>query len=169
MGDMSQDAWIFIWMYVDLVYQLESLVYYNMRLCALIFHFLFFFEFFMLIWISVKPKFDQHLNKFETWKWKTKPGSFLVTPKWSFCEVLENFMFQIQNLFSSLQETQFETGRYEPRYMNFHLNVCRPCLSTWIISIWHYKTMCVGFTFFWCFMNILCIFEFRSNLGLTNI
>ena len=102
LGDMSQDALIFVWMYVDLVYQLESLVYDIIRLCALVFIFLIFFEFFMLISNLVKPKFDQHLNKFETWKWKTKPVSFLVTPKWSFGEVLENFMFQIQNHFSSL-------------------------------------------------------------------
>ena len=134
-----------------------------------IYIFLMFYEYLMHIWISVKPRFDQHLNKFETWKWKTKPGSFLVTPKWSFCEVLENFMFQIQNHFSSLQKTQFENGRYEPRCMNFHLNVCRPCLSTWIVSIWHYKTMCIGFSIFWFFLNFLCSFEFRSNLSLTNI
>ena len=105
----------------------------------------------MHIWISDIPNIDQHSNKFETWKWKTKPGSFLVTPKWSFYEVLENFMFQIQTLFFSFQETHFENGWYEPRYKKFHLNVCRPSLSTWIVSTWHYKTMCVGFT-------ILCSF-----------
>ena len=103
--------------------------------------FLIFFECLMHIWISVKPNYDQHLNNFETWKWKTKSGSFLVTPKWSFYEVLENFMFQIQNLFSSFQETRFETRRYETRYMKFHLNVCRPCLLTRMISRWHYKTV----------------------------
>ena len=52
-------------MYLDLVYQLELLVYDKVRTCALVFHFLIFFEFFMLILKSVKPKFDQHLNKFE--------------------------------------------------------------------------------------------------------
>ena len=69
-------------------------------ICNIIF-FLMFFEIFMLILKSVKPKFDQYLNKFKTWKWKNKPGSFLVTPKWSFGEFLENFMLQIQNHISS--------------------------------------------------------------------
>ena len=38
-----QDALIFVWMYVDLVYQLESLVYDIIRLWALVFHFFCFF------------------------------------------------------------------------------------------------------------------------------
>jgi hypothetical protein len=51
-----------------------------------------FFEFFMRTWILVKSKlarFDQALNKFKTWKWKSKHVSFLVTPKLSFSEVFE--------------------------------------------------------------------------------
>ena len=66
----------------------------------MIYLFLNVFEFIMLISNSVKPKFDQYLNKLLTWKLKTKHGSFLVTPKWSFCEVFENFMLQFQNHFS---------------------------------------------------------------------
>ena len=37
-----------------------------MRRFFIFFHF---FEFVMVIWILVKTNFDQHLNKFETWKW----------------------------------------------------------------------------------------------------
>ena len=85
------------------------------RLCEVVF----FFEFFMIIWISVKPKFDQHLNKFETWKWKSKPGSFLVTPKWSFGVFLGNFMLQIQNHISShmrVQSLRFEISHHIQAY-----------------------------------------------------
>ena len=78
----------FVWMYLDLVYQLELLVYDKLRTCALVFHFFDFFEYFVIISNLVKAKFDQHLNKFYTPNWKSKPGSFLVTPKWTFGEVL---------------------------------------------------------------------------------
>ena len=99
LGDMSQDPLIFVWMYVDLVYQLESLVYDIIRLCALVLNF---------FW----------------------------------------------NFYAHLNATEFEM----PRCINFCLNVCRPCLSTWIVNIWHYKTMCVGFLFF-LFFYFLCSFE----------
>ena len=75
LGDMSQDALIFVWMYVDLIYQLESLVYDIIRLCAVVFYFFWFF-----FW----------------------------------------------NFYAHLNETKFEIGRYEPRCINFCLNVCRP-------------------------------------------
>ena len=89
-------------MYVDLVYQLESLVYDIIRLCAQVFPFFWFIlNFLCSFQISVKPNFDQHSNKFKTWKWKSKPGSFLVTPKWNFGEVFKISMLQIQNPFSS--------------------------------------------------------------------
>ena len=54
--------------------------------------FLIFFNFVLLIWILVKPNFDQDLNKSKTSKWRTKPGYFLVNPKWSCGEVFEIFM-----------------------------------------------------------------------------
>jgi hypothetical protein len=47
------------------------------------------------------PRFDQDLNQFKTWKWKWKPGFFLVTPKWSFWEFFQFPMFETQNHFSS--------------------------------------------------------------------
>jgi hypothetical protein len=67
-----------VWLCLVLVYQLECLLYYIRRLCAFVFHFLNFvwpFE----SWSN--PRFDQGLNKFKTWKWKCKHGSFLVTPR----------------------------------------------------------------------------------------
>ena len=54
----------------------------------------------MLIWILLKSNFDQDLNKFQTWKWKTKHGSFLVTPKWSSGEVFETFHVPTLNHFT---------------------------------------------------------------------
>ncbi len=91
-----------VWICLDLVYQLECLLYDIRRLCALVFHFFWFiFKFLCLFESWSNPKFDQDLNKFKTWKWKGKPGSFLVTLKWSFWKVLEIFMFETQNNFSS--------------------------------------------------------------------
>ena len=44
------------------------------------FSFFYFFEFYTHIFESLwNPSFDQDLNKFRTWKWKGKLGSFLVT------------------------------------------------------------------------------------------
>ena len=81
-----------VWICLDLVYQLECLLYDIRRLCALVFYFFwFFFEFLCPFESWSNPRFDQDLNKFKTWKWKSKPGSFLVTPKWSFWEVYWNF------------------------------------------------------------------------------
>ena len=162
LGDMSQDALIFIRMYIVLVYQLESLVYDIIRLCALVFHFfLIFFEFCMLISNLDKPKFDQHLNKFETWKWKTKPGSFLVTPKWSFGEVLENFMFQIQNHFSSLWVELFATSIVvshlcEDFLMKIHIDHVYYFIS-------HNTTMCAGFKFLRFFELLVLILMFGQT------
>ena len=100
----------FVWMYLNLVYQLELLVYDKLRTCALVFHFFdFFFEYFVIISNLVKAKFDQHLNKFYTPNWKSKPGSFLVTPKWRFGEVLDNFMLQISNHLSSHMRVQMSS------------------------------------------------------------
>ena len=57
------------------------------------------------------------------------------------CEVVFHYWF-FWIIYAHLNATEFETGRYEPRCINFLLNACRSCLSPWFISIWHYKTMC---------------------------
>ena len=67
--------------------------------------FWFFFEYFVIISNLVKAKFDQHLNKFYTPNWKSKPGSFLVTPKWTFGEVLKDFILKSQT--TSLHTWEF--------------------------------------------------------------
>ena len=90
-----------VWICLDLVYQLECLLCDIRRLCALVFIFFIFFEFLCPFESWSNPRFDQDLNKFKTWKWKGKPGSFLVTPKWSFWEVFEIPMFETQNHFFS--------------------------------------------------------------------
>ena len=99
------DTW-FVWfeyICLDLVYQLECLLYDIRRLYDLVFHF---FWNFMPIWILVKyTSYDQDVNKFNTWKWKGKHGSFLVTLKWCFWRVLEISKFETQNHFSSCLTT----------------------------------------------------------------
>ena len=65
------------------------------------FSFFWFFLIFCRFESWSNPRFDQDLNKFKTWKWKGKPGSFLVTPKWSFWEVFEISMFETPKHFSS--------------------------------------------------------------------
>ena len=91
-----------VWICLDLVYQLECLLYDIRKLCALVF---LFSDFFLEFWCTFEswsnPRFDQDLNKFKTWKWKGKAGSFLVTLKWSFWEVFEISMFETKNHFSS--------------------------------------------------------------------
>jgi hypothetical protein len=79
-----------VWICLDLVYQLEWLQYDIRILCALVFIF-YLFWIFMPIWSWSNPRFNQDLNKFKTWKWKGKPVSFLVTPKWGFWEGFWNF------------------------------------------------------------------------------
>ena len=62
------------------------------------------FQFFLNLLCSFEfwsnTNFDQHLNKLGTWKWKYKPGSILVTPKWSYGEVFETFHVPTLNHFS---------------------------------------------------------------------
>jgi hypothetical protein len=93
-----------VWICLDLVYQLECLLYiWHKNAMSFVFSFSwFFFWFFMPIWIFwSNPRFDQYLNKFKTRKWKGNHGSFLVTLKWSFWDVLEISMFETQNDFFS--------------------------------------------------------------------
>ena len=76
------DTWFVyvVWIYLDLVYQLECLLYDIRKLCALVFHFSDFVLILMPIWILSNPRFDQdNWNKFKTWKWKGKPVSFLIS------------------------------------------------------------------------------------------
>ena len=126
-------------------------------MCRVFSFFWFFFEFFMLIWILVKPTFDQHLSNFKTWKWKGKHGSFLVTPKWSNFKVL--FIFMTQNWYHlSSPLTSYDDVRdITLGTWFFRSHVYRSCLSTWIVSKWHYKTMCGGFPFFRFFLIFMLI------------
>ncbi len=118
-----------VWICPDLVYQLECLLYDIRKLCALVFHFLIFLNFLCRFESWSNPRFDQDLNKYRTWKWKEKPVSFLVTPKWSFWEVFEFSMFETQNHFSTcfwLHKIEF---RVRGRYMIF----LRIFMPIWIL------------------------------------
>ena len=70
-----------VWICLDLVYQLECLLYDIRWLCALVFHFFDFFEVLCPFESWSNPRFDQDLNIFNTWKCKGKPESFLSHSK----------------------------------------------------------------------------------------
>ena len=138
-------------------------IWHKNTLCACFPFFDFFLNYLCSIWILVKPNFDQDLNKFETWKCKTKPGSFLAAPKWSIGEVFENFMFKIQNHFSSTLTLYDRVWDITLDTWILSSNVFVTCLWTVIVSIWHNKIMCAGFSFFQYFLNFLLIFMFGQT------
>ena len=132
--------------------------------------FLIFFEFFVIISNLVKAKFDQHLNKFYTPNWKSKPGSFLVTPKWTFGEFLKDFILQITNHLSS--------------HMRVHSLRCLISHHIAIYFVWMYldlvyqlellvydklRTCALVFHFFDLFWIFCDYFKFGQTLSLTNI
>ena len=127
-----------VWMYLQLVYQLEWLQYDITRRRVMVYHFFRFFLNFLgsfEFWSNLK--FDQHLHKFKTWKWKTKPGSFLATPKWSFSEILHFFIFKTFHHFSSPLTSYDKVWDITLGTSIFRSNVSTACLSTWIGSTWH--------------------------------
>ena len=115
---------LFGWMYLYFLYQLKWLVYDIRRLCVQSLHF--FWCFFNILWIfefGSNRRVDQHLNKFKTWKWKTKPGSFLFTTKWSFGEVSQDFM--LENLDFIWQKWEITT---------MYMNCLVECTCTFFIN-----------------------------------
>jgi len=100
------------------------------------------------------------LNKFKTWKWNGKHESFLTHSK---MKVLENFMFETQNP-SSLHMFDFIRQSLGLGVDMIHdisaLNMSRPCLSTWMLTIWHKKAIYVfWFSIFLNFSEFLLPFE----------
>ena len=98
----------FVWMYVDLVYQLQSLVYHKIRLCAQVSHFLIFLNFICSFWTLVKPNIEHWTIKsrvnekwFRVGTWKVSKTSpelhFGVTKK----DPGLVFHFHVWNLFKS--------------------------------------------------------------------
>ena len=130
-----------VWICLNLVYQLECLLYDIRRPCAFVFHFSIFFKNFMHIWFWSNPRFNQDLNKFQAWKWKRKPRSFLI----SHSKIYEAFGTYLKfpclkpktnSLHDWLHKTEFRVrGRYTHDFSG--LNMSRPCLSTWVFTIWH--------------------------------
>ena len=110
---------------LDLVYQLECLLYDIIILCALVFIFFDFFWIFMPIWSWSNPRLNQYLNKFKTWKWKGKPVSFLISH--SKMKLLGRFLKfpclkpKTTSLRAWLHKTKF---RVRGRYMIFLVWIC---------------------------------------------
>ena len=98
---------------------MESLVYDIRTLCEQVLHFSDFFELYILISNLVKLRFDQDLNKFKAWKWKTKPGTFLFTPKWTYFQSFVPFHDSKFKPFSSTLDFMRHSWRYHIPYMIF--------------------------------------------------
>ena len=119
------------------------------------------------------------LNKFKTWKWNGKHESFLTHSK---MKVLENFMFETQNP-SSLHMFDFirqSLARVRGRYIWYihdisalNMSRDRPCLSTWMLTIWHkikaIYICALVFHFFWIFLNFYSHLNLGQILGLTKV
>ena len=150
-----------VWIYLDLVYQLECLRSDIRRLCAFVFYFIFIFLCPFVSWSN--PRFDQDLNKFKTWKWKGKHVSFLISH--SKMKLLGRFLkfpclkSKTTSLRAWLHKTKF---RARGRNMIFLIWICLDlvyeleCLRT----IWHKKAICFGFSFF---------LKFYAHLNLDQI
>ena len=111
----------------------------------------------MLIWILVKPNFDQDLNKFQTWKWKTKPRS-LVTPKWSSGEVFETFHVPTLNHFSFTPDFIVQCS-IKPHSMHGFLACMYVDLVYQIQSlVYHIRRLCAQVSHFLDFFNSMCSF-----------
>jgi len=148
-----------VWICLDLVYQLECL-WHKKAIYVLWFSIFFIFSKFLCpfkYWSN--PRFDQGLIKFKTWQWKGKHESFLSHSK---MKVLEIFMFETQNP-SSLHMFDFIRQSLGLGVDMIHdisgLNMSRPCLSTWMLTIWHKKAIYVlwffiFFIFFWIFTPV---------------
>ena len=122
-------------------------------------------------WLN--PMFDLDLNKYKIWKRKGKPGSFLVTLKWSdFWDVLEIFMFETQKHFSSwlLHKIEFKVrGRY---IHDFLVWICLDLIYQLECLLYDIRRLCAlvfhfsGFLNFmpiWRFWEVLEIFMFETN------
>ena len=116
------------------------------------FSFFYFFKNFMHIWFWSNPRFNQDLNKFQAWKWKRKPRSFLI----SHSKIYEAFGTYLKfpclkpktnSLHDWLHKTEF---RVRGRYM---ICVWVEYVQTLFINL--NMLMCFGFLFFWFFW-ILC-------------
>jgi hypothetical protein len=124
-----------VWLYLDLVYQLECLLYmWHENTMFFGFHFFWFFL-----------NFDAHLNLCQIlgltkiWTslkheyiWKGKHVCFLVTPKWSSWKGFLKFPClkpKTTSLHAWLHKTEFRV-RGSHIHVFFGLNMSRPCIST---------------------------------------
>jgi hypothetical protein len=142
-----------VWICLDLVYQLEFFTIWYKKAIYMCFGFSI-FDFFRFFYAYLNLGQILGLNKFKTWKWNGKHESFLTHSK---MKVLENFMFETQNP-SSLHMFDFIRQSLGLGVDMIHdisaLNMSRPCLSTWMLTIWHKKAIYVlWFLFFLFFLN----------------
>ena len=117
------------------------------------------------------PRFDQDLNKYKIWKRKGKPGSFLVTLKWSsFWDVLEIFMFETQNHFSSwlLHKTEFKVRN---RYIHdFLVWICLDLVNQLECLLYDIRMLCaLVYQSFGFFLNFYAHLNLGQILGFTKI
>ena len=120
------------------------------------FIFWFFFDFLYPFESWSNHRFDQDLNMFKIWKWKAKPASFLVTPKWSFWEGFWNFHDwnpKTTSLRAWLHKTKF---RVRGRYMIFLVWICLDLVYQLECLLYDIRRLCALFFhfFFWNFMPI---------------
>ena len=142
-----------------LFYQLECLLYDIRRLCALVFYFFNFFLNFLFPFESwSNPMFDQDLNMFKTWKWKGKPRSFLVTPKWSFLEGFWNFHVWNPKPLLFVLDFIRQSLALGGRYMIFLFWICPDLVYQLECLLYDIRRLCAlvfrFFYFFWILMPI---------------
>jgi hypothetical protein len=161
-----------VWICLDLVYQLEFFTIWYKKAIYMCFGFSI-FDFFRFFYAYLNLGQILGLNKFKTWKWNGKHESFLTHSK---MKVLENFMFETQNP-SSLHMFDFirqSLARVRGRYIWYihdisalNMSRDRPCLSTWMLTIWHkikaIYICALVFHFFLNFSEFLLPFESWSN------
>ena len=82
-----------VWICLDLVYQLECLlyIYVTWEYYVLWFSFFSFFLFWCTFESLSNPRFDQDLNKYKTWKWKGEACILLSHSKMKFLGCSWNF------------------------------------------------------------------------------
>ena len=131
----------------------------------MVFHFFdFFFEFLCPFESWSNPRFDKDLNKFETWKWKSKLGSFLVTTKWSFWVGFWNFhVWNPKPLLLFMLDFIRQRLGLGGRYMIFLVWICLDFVDQLECLVYYIRRLCGFFLIFLILFDFLWPFESWSN------
>ena len=135
------------------------------------------FHIFMCFWIFISSfqswsnlRFDHDLNKFKTWKWKTKPGSFLLTPKWSYYQSFVPFHDSKFKPFSWILDFIRQSWRYHIPYMVIFVSCYLHLVYHFIWLVYDIRRLCEMVSHFYdFFLNFISSFQIWSNFGLTKI